>query len=84
MSGNAWVLAIVGTVGFGVYGLWLAWVSATRARANRSVRRAQRSAGASYSQLNSVTGRMRPPKLGISVWFLLAVCALVIFAIWGK
>lgn len=83
MSVNAWLLAICGTVAFGLYGLWLALNAMARGRATRSIRRAQRSAGASYGQLNSVTGRMRPPG-SWSVWFLVIVCIAVIAAIWFK
>jgi hypothetical protein len=84
MSADAWVLAIVGTIGFGGYGLWLASHGISRGRTNRSIMRRQSSGGGMYSQINSTTGRVRPPKMGLSVWFLVILCAVVVGAIWLK
>jgi hypothetical protein len=84
MSADAWVLAIVGTIGFGGYGLWLASHGLQRGRTNRSIRRHQSYGGGMYGQINSTTGRMRPVKVGWSVWFLVILCAVVVWAIWFR
>lgn len=50
--------------------------------ANRSIRARQKSGGGMFGQVNSVTGRVRPPSIGLSFWFLLLVCAVVLVKIW--
>jgi hypothetical protein len=70
------------TIGIGLYALQLLVFGARRAGGSRGIRRSQRSAGGMYGQLNSVTGRVVPPRLGLSFWFLLLVCAAVLVKIW--
>ena len=70
------------TAGIGLYALQLIVFGARRSGQARYVRRAQRSAGGMFGQLNSTTGRVKPPRLGLSFWFLLLVCVAVILKIW--
>lgn len=84
MSVDAWLLAIIGTIGFGGYGLWLAINGTRRGMTNRSIRHHQSYGGGMYGQINSATGRMKPVKMGWSVWFLVILCAVVVWAIWFR
>lgn len=74
------VLAVILVIGalifYGVPGL-------RRGLGNRAVRRHQGFGGGMYSQINSVTGRMRPPKLSSSFWFIMAACVLLLWALLG-
>lgn len=36
-----------------------------------------------FSQINSVTGRVRPPRLSTTFWFFMVIGAVLLFALWG-